>query len=51
MKKGYMVKHERYNVTFKMIDGVVYDHMYKEEAGEWYEFDIQTYDEYAEKIL
>ena len=51
MKKGFMVKHERYNVTFKMVDGVICDHSYKDEPGEWYEFDLNTYDEYAEETL
>lgn len=51
MKKGYVVKHERYNVMFKMVDGVIYDHSYKDEPGEWYEFDLKMYDEYAEKTL
>jgi len=51
LKKGYMIKHERYNVTFKMVDGVICDHSINDDAGQWYEFDLRTYDEYAEETL
>ena len=46
MGMGCIVSHERYyGATFKMVDGVIYDHWEdKDEPDHWEEFNVKCYD-------
>lgn len=53
MSMGCIVSHERYHsVTFKMVNGVIYDHWAdKDEPDQWEEFDVKNYNGGEELLL